>query len=121
MPLKSFNLSAIKEIIKAAAPAAAAFNPLFCSQAPILSLAVLRVNKPCLNPSTGYMKKGFVFENYNTVMEWSGKEAVDDPLGYQGVALVVKVECGFQLHPNTVGEAKRQILAARAQAHKGAS
>ena len=54
-------------------------------------------------------------------MEWAGKEAEDGLLGYQGVALIVKVECGLQLHPNTVGDTKLRLLAAQAQARKGAS
>ena len=54
-------------------------------------------------------------------MEWSGKEAADIPLGYRGVTLVVKVECSLQMHPNTVGELKRRILAVQVQALKGAS
>ena len=128
MPLNYFNLAAIKESVKAATPAAAnaaaaptAFNYLLCIQEPISTVAALRAINPCLKPGTGYTKKGFGFEDYSTVMEWAGKEATDSPLGYQGVALAVKVRCGLQLHPNTVGEAKRQILAVRAQARKGAS
>ena len=33
----------------------------------------------------------------------------------------MKVECRLQLHPNTVGDAKRRLLAARAQLRKGSS
>ena len=60
-------------------------------------MATLRAIKPRLKPGTGYMTKGFGFEDYSTVMEWAGKEAADGPLGYQGVVLVVKVECGLQM------------------------
>ena len=130
-PLKTFDLAAIKESVKAAEPAAApatlataavpaAFNNLICGQVPISSVAALRLIKPHLKPDTGYMKKEFGFEDYITVMEWAGKEAADGPLGYRGVTLVVKVECGLQLHPNTVGEAKRRLLDAQALACKGA-
>ena len=132
VPLNSFNLAAIKESVKAAAPAAApdaaaaaaataAFNYLFCGQAPILSVAALRAINPRLKPGTRYTNKGFGFEDYNTVMEWAGKEAADGPLGYQGIALIVKVECVLQMHPDTVDKAKRRLLAARTQARKGAS
>ena len=118
MPLESFNLAAIKESVKAAAtvvaPAAAAdatapaaLNYLLCGQAPISSVATLRTINPLLKPGTGYMKNEFGFEDYSTVMEWDGKEAADGPLGYQGVALVMKAECGLQMYPNKVGEAKR--------------
>ena len=132
MPLESFNLAAIKESVKAAVPvvaraaaaddtAPAAFNYLLCGKAPILSVATLRAINPRLKPDTGYTKKDFGFEDYSTVMEWDGKEAVDGPLGYQGVALVMEAECGLQMYPNKVGEAKRWLLAARAQERKRTS
>ena len=132
MPLESFNLAEIKESVKAAAPAVtpaaadaaaatAAFNYLLCGQAPILSVAALRKINPRLKPGTGYMKMGFCFDNYSTVMQWAGKEATDGPMGYRGVALVMKVECGLQLHLNTVDKAKCRLLAAREQERKGAS
>ena len=131
MPLESFNLVVIKESVKAAAPATApaaaaaaaslvAFNYLIFGQAPISSVAALRAINPHLKPGTGYTKKGFVFEDYSTMIEWAGKEAADGPLGYRCFALVVKVECGLQLHLNTVGKEKRRLLAARTQARKGA-
>ena len=115
IPLESFNLTEIKESVKATAPAAApaaaataptAFNYMIYSQAPIFSIITLRAIKPRLNPGAGYMKKGFGFENYRTVMEWAGKEATDGPLGYRGFTLAV--------HPNTFGKAKRRLLVARA-------
>ena len=104
MPLESFNIAEIKESVKASALAAAApdaapaaFNHLLCSQAPISSVAALRAIKPLLKPITGYMNKGFGFEDYSTVTEWARKEAANGPLGYQCVALVMKVECGLQM------------------------
>ena len=128
MSLESSNLATIKESVKAAAPAAVAavaalveFNYLLCGQAPILSVAALRAIKSRLDSGTGYMNKGFGFEDYSTVMGWAGKEAADGPLVCRGAALVVKVKCSLQLHPNTVGKAKHRLLAAWEQARKGAS
>ena len=67
------------------------------------------------------MKKGLGFEDYSRVLEWAGEEAADGPLGYRGVALVVKMECGgVKLHPNTVGDARRRLEVARRAAREGA-